>query len=168
MTVDDQRQAILDHLLEGSRRFFHRSMQLGGDRQWAEVDLTMTQLKVLFLVVSLGGSTMGQIARSVGMTLSTATGVADRLVAQAFVRRVNDPDNRRLVWLYPTEKATELVDRFNQIGEAQLRRLTRYLSLEELSLVARAQDILFEAMSRIPTDESPAAGVPEPSGPWDE
>jgi DNA-binding MarR family transcriptional regulator len=155
--MEDERQALMDHFLEVGRQFMHRNLQLGGERQWAELDLTMSQLKVLFVLVSLGRATMSQIARDVGMTLSTATGVADRLVAQGLVRRVNDPDDRRLVWLHPTAAATALVDRLIQVGETQLRVVARHLSFEELSLVVRAQDLLCEAMLRITSEELAAA-----------
>ncbi len=163
--MEEQRRAVVDHILAVSRQVFHRSLQLGGDRHWAEIDLTMPQLKVLFLVVTLDGATMSQVARSVGMTLSTATGVADRLVAQGFVRRVSDPDDRRLVWLHPTERATGLVDRLNHFSEAQLRLAARHLALEELCLVDRAQALLYEAMLRVTGDELAASGLAEPGGP---
>ncbi len=163
--MEEQRQAVVEHILEVSRQLFHRSLQLGGDRHWAEVDLTMHQLQALLVVASLGRATMSQLARTVGMTLSTATGVADRLVAQRLVRRVNDPDDRRLVWLYPTEQATTLVDRLNHFSEAHLRLITRHLALEDLSLVARAQDLLYEAMLKVTGEELAASGLVEPNGP---
>ncbi len=150
--MEGNREAVIEHILDVSRRLFHRNLQLGGKHQWADVDLTMPQLKALFVLVSLGRATMSQLARAVGVTLSTATGVADRLVAQGLVRRVDDLADRRLVWLEPTDAATQLVDRFMQVGDRQLRLVARHLDFEELSLVARAQDLVYEAMLEI-TDE---------------
>jgi 4'-phosphopantetheinyl transferase len=159
--MEAQRQAVLDHMLETSRQFFHRSMRMSGDRHLADIDLTMPQLKVLFMVVSSSGATMSQIARTVGMTLPTATGVVDRLVGQGMARRVNDSVDRRLVRLYPTDRATAIVDRLNQFSETQIRLIARHLSLEELTLVARAQDVLFEAMGKVTSDELAAESVAE-------
>jgi DNA-binding MarR family transcriptional regulator len=110
-------------------------------------------LKVLFVVVSLGRATMSQLARAVGMTLSTATGVADRLVAHGLVRRVNDDADRRLVWLQPTDASADLVARFAQIGRRQLSLVARHLSAEELASVARAQDLVYRAMLEITSEE---------------
>jgi DNA-binding MarR family transcriptional regulator len=154
--MEDERAELIEHIAEVSRLLFrhrHHPRQLAGEREWLGVDLTMQQLKVVFVVVSLGGATMSQIAREAGMTLSTATGVADRLVAHGLVRRVSDPEDRRHVWLHPTEEATGLINRLTQIGEAQLRRLASCLSLEELSLVARALDVLYAAMLRATSEE---------------
>jgi MarR family transcriptional regulator, organic hydroperoxide resistance regulator len=161
--MEEQRQAILDHMVEVSRRFFHRNLQLQRDRQLTDIDLTMPQLKVLFVLVSLGGATMSQVARSVGMTLPTATGVADRLVSQGMARRVNDSVDRRVVRLYPSDQATALVDRLNQFSEAQLRLIAGHMTTEELALVARAQDILYEAMGKVTSEELAATATAEPS-----
>jgi DNA-binding MarR family transcriptional regulator len=149
----ERKEAILDHFLEVSRRLHARSLQLGGDRQLTDVDLTMPQLKVLFVVVGLGRATMTQLARAVDMTLSTATGVADRLVAHGLVRRVNDEIDRRLVWLEPTEASAEIVARFTQIGQRQLRLVARHLDADELALVDRAQDLVYRAMLAITSEE---------------
>jgi DNA-binding MarR family transcriptional regulator len=151
-TVDDEREAIVERILEKNRLFYHHYLQIGGDNWLAEIDLTMPQLKVLFLVVSLDGATMSQVARGVAMTLSTATGVADRLIAQGYVRRENDPEDRRLVWLLPTAKAVDLVERFTQFGRDQFSLVVRRLDHEGLCLVARAQDLLYEALREITPD----------------
>jgi DNA-binding MarR family transcriptional regulator len=151
--VIDEREATIEHFLEKNRLFYHRYLQLGGDRLFAEMDLTMPQLRVLFLVVSLDGATMSQISRGTRMTLSTATGVADRLIAQGFVRRADDPEDRRVVWLVPTAKAISLVERITQFGREHLSLVVRRLDLEELCLVARAQDILYDALLEITTED---------------
>ena len=149
----DPREAIIEHILDVSRQLHLRNLQLGGERHWTDIDLTMPQLKVLFVVVSLGRATMSQLARAVGMTLSTATGVADRLVAHGLVRRVNDDADRRLVWLQPTDASADLVARFAQIGRRQLSLVARHLSAEELASVARAQDLVYRAMLEITSEE---------------
>ena len=145
----DERQAIIDRFLEKNRLFYHHYLRLGGARLFAEMDLTMPQLRVLFLVVSLEGATMSQIARGTRMTLSTATGVVDRLIAQGLVRRADDPEDRRVVWIVPTEKAVSLVERIVRFGQEHLSLVVKRLDLEALGVVARAQDILYDALLAI-------------------
>ena len=157
----DEREELTNQIIEGSRRFYHRHLQLGGDREWAGVDLTMPQLKVLFVVAVSNGVTMTQLAHTVGMTLSTATGVADRLIAQGLVSRENDPADRRLVLLCATKTGNELVDRLTQVGQDFFRMIADRLSLEDLALVARAQDLVYRAMSEIAAEAEPA-GAPRP------
>jgi DNA-binding MarR family transcriptional regulator len=167
----DEREAIIDRFLEKNRLFYQHYLHFGGDRIFAEMDLTMPQLRVLFLVVSLEGATMSQIARGTRMTLSTATGVVDRLIAQGFVRRADDPDDRRVVWIVPTEKAVSLAEQIIQFGQKHLSLVVRRLDLEALCLVARAQDILYDALLEIiPEDPArtegglSAASCPEAGG----
>lgn len=155
--MDDQRQRLLRHILDTNRRLHHRYLQLGGDRGWAEVDLTMSQLKFLFLLVTTGGATMSQLARGLRMTLSTATGVADRLTAQGLARRDSDPSDRRLVWLYPTEAGLALVDRLIQAGQDQFSLIAGRLNVEELALVARTQDLIYNAILEAAEDERVAS-----------
>lgn len=159
----DEREELTNQIIEGNRRLFHRHLQLGGDREWAEVDLTMPQLKVLFVAAVSNGVPMTQLARTVGMTLSTATGVADRLIAQNLVRRETDPGDRRLVLLHATQAAIEMVDRLTQVGQDYFRAIAGRLSLEELSLVARAQDLIHRAMIEV-SAEAQLASDPR-SGP---
>ncbi len=144
--MQGERDELIDHIWEANRRFYHRYLQLGGEREWAEVDLTMPQLKALFVVAVSKGVTMTQLARTVGMTLSTATGVADRLIAQGLVCREDDPGDRRLVLLQATEDGVALVDRLIQVGREHFRRIAVRLSVEELRLVAQAHDLLCRAM----------------------
>ncbi len=167
----DEREAIIGRFLEKNRLFYQHYLHLGGDRLFAELDLTMPQLRVLFLVVSLDGATMSQIARGARMTLSTATGVADRLIAQGFARRADDPEDRRVVWLVPTEKAVSVVERIIQFGQEHLNLVVRRLDLEALCIVARAQDILYNALLEITSEDLAradegfgAASCPEPRG----
>ncbi len=152
--MEEQRQATIERIVELTRQFYRHSHQrrLDSGHDWTEVDLTMPQLKVLFTVVSLEGATMSQLAREVGMTLSTATGVADRLIAQGYVRRESDPEDRRKVWLRPTEAAVVLVDRFTQVGDSLLRLIASRLSLEELVVVARATELLHRAMLELTSE----------------
>jgi len=150
--MQDEREELINRIMETNRRFYHRHLQFGGDREWAEVDLTMPQLKVLFVVAVSKRVTMTQLARTVGMTLSTATGVADRLIVQGFVRRENDPGDRRLVLLEATETGVALVDRLTQVGRAHFQLIASRLSVEELALVARALDLIYRAMLELSSE----------------
>lgn len=153
LAVPDEREALINRILETNRRAQHRYMQLGGDCLFAEVDLTMPQLKTLYTVVVGDGVSMSQLARTLGMTLSTATGVVDRLVSQGLVRRDGDPHDRRLVLLRPTEEGVALVDRLTQVGQAQLELIASRLNLEELALLARASDLMYRVILEVSRED---------------
>jgi DNA-binding MarR family transcriptional regulator len=48
--------------------------------------------------------TAGQLARETGLTTGAITGVVDRLAARGYVRREEDPEDRRRVLLQADEK----------------------------------------------------------------
>src|SRR3954470_16708855 len=63
-------------------------------RDWVDVDLTMSQLKMMFVLSSAMGPTdgtsglrVGEVARGLGVTLPTVTAVMDKLVERGLGRR---------------------------------------------------------------------------------
>ncbi len=114
-------------------------------RQWLEVDLTMPQLKVLFLLYVDGGASMGQLAGSLGVTLSTVTGIIDRLVEHRMVHREEDPHDRRLVVCRLTAEGSTTVERLNQAGRSRLAAVLDHLSPEELARVVEGMEVLVTA-----------------------
>ena len=142
--MEDERQRLLTEILTVDRKFA-RALQSGRPDVWTEVDLTMPQLKVLICVAHGEGITMTQLARMTGMTLSTATGIVDRLVAQGYLGRDDDPQDRRRVLLRPTAEGCALLERLLEASRAHFRIILDRLSLDDLRVVARAFDLLAEA-----------------------
>src|SRR4051812_50170333 len=70
-------------------------------RVWVDVDLTMSQLKMMFVLHSAmgpGGShglRVSEVAGSLGVTLPTVTAVMDKLVERGLVRRGEGWGGRR-------------------------------------------------------------------------
>src|SRR5262245_5907601 len=72
------------------------------DRAWLNLDITMPQLKALIFVTQNEDATSGRIASGLGVTLSTITGIVDRLAEQQLVTRREDPRDRRVTRVLPT------------------------------------------------------------------
>jgi DNA-binding MarR family transcriptional regulator len=100
-------------------------------REWLEVDLTMPQLKVLFILYADGDASMGRLASALGVTLPTVTGIVDRLVEHEMVQRQEVPHDRRLVLTRLTPRAVDTVERLHQAGRLRLGSVLDDLSLEE-------------------------------------
>ncbi|HEY6538600.1 MAG TPA: MarR family transcriptional regulator [Candidatus Dormibacteraeota bacterium] len=60
------------------------------------------------------GTPMRAFARAVGISGAAATALANRMVAKGLATRRYDPEDRRTVWLAPTEMAIELVRSFRE------------------------------------------------------
>ncbi len=127
----------------------YRWVQLGGVPSWAETDLTMPQLKVLILVDRSTPMPTSQVARTLGMTLSTTTGVIDRLVSQGLIQRLEDPSDRRVVLLRATHEGRELTDRLMRGGRLRLKEILNQLNDEELQVVDHALELLGKATAAL-------------------
>jgi DNA-binding MarR family transcriptional regulator len=151
------RAELIQRVLSCSGALF-RSLHAGQDRAWLTVDLTMPQLKALVCVAKQGGPTNGQIARSLGVGLSTMTGIVDRLAEQGLVLRREDPLDRRITRVLPTASGQELVDRLLRYRDEYITAVLSQLSSDQLRVVEQAFQYLVEA-SDVVTEQQPAEAV---------
>lgn len=155
-------QARIARIVEASRQLGH-AMSSGRDNDLLNVNLTMPQLKVLLLVSRAAASSGQELARALGVSLATITGIVDRLVAQHLVSRYEDPHDRRIRRLVLTAEGHQLIDGVVSSQEAALRRLLACLSEDELQMtesllhrlceVATAGMVTAELASTPPTRE---------------
>ena len=127
------------------------------------LDLTMTQFKSLALLEADGSATVGQLARALGVGLSTMTGVVDRLCDQGMVTRGEDPDDRRATRVRHTPLGSRTIERFNQIRREAFSQVLERLTDDELDLVAGATDVLASAAEAAARDAD-AGEVPALAG----
>ena len=126
-----------------------RALHSGQNQAWANLDLTMPQLKTLMYVSECDGATHGQIARMLGVGLSTVTGIVDRLVDQELVVRREDPDDRRKTRVVPTGTGTRLVDELLRYRHELYSALLSQLDPDQLQTVETAFDYLVAAAARL-------------------
>lgn len=123
------------------------------------VGVTMQQTKALYLASVTGGCRMSQLAARLGVTLSTVSGLVDRLVDQQLVTRHDDPADRRQVVVAPTPAGFALLERFRELNQRQLREVLDRLTDVELDAV----ELAYAAMARAAAEAPPvAANAPAP------
>jgi DNA-binding MarR family transcriptional regulator len=121
---------------------------------WLSLDLTMSELKTLLVLGASGSATGGQLARAVGMGLSTMTGVVDRLLEQGLVTRGEDPADRRVTRVALTPEGQVLIARLQQSNRDGLARLLARLDEDELRAVEAAFGHLLRAALAEAADNS--------------
>lgn len=133
----NERSELMDRIVEVQA---HISELLEHDRvrAWLDIELTIQQLKVVFLAVRRGSLTAGQIGRELHVGFSTVTGLVDRLAEQGLVSRGEDPSDRRATRVVPTDKASALVERLYSYRRAEFRRLREHVPTETLGTLADA------------------------------
>lgn len=115
---------------------------------WGDIDLTMSQLKMIVLLVETGGLTGRDLAERLGIGPSAVTALVDRLVQRGYARREDDRADRRVSWARPTERATELFERLHATHRERLAEVLATLTSDELALVGQAISTLELAAAR--------------------
>ncbi|MGE3910350.1 MAG: MarR family transcriptional regulator [Chloroflexota bacterium] len=124
---------------------------------WGELDLTMSQLKMIMLLVDTGGLSGRDLAENLGIGPSAVTALVDRLVRSGYARREEDRTDRRISWTRPTDRAIELFERLHATHRERLADVLTTLTADQLMLVDTAITLLELAATR-------QAGLTPPSG----
>jgi DNA-binding MarR family transcriptional regulator len=117
-----------------------------------DVTISMAQLRCLHLIAASGEVHMSPLVSQLGVSISTVSGLVERLVDRGFVSRHDDPADRRQVVLAATPAGTAFLDGMRELGNAQFRELIARLRPDELRTVRRSIEIL----SRVADEAAPA------------
>ena len=124
-------KTLVHHILKLSEDIF-QAIKLSVPPEWLTSDMTVAQLRVLLLLHTEGQTRMSSIASTLGIALSTATGIIDNLVKKELVMRGADTKDRRVVICALSPQGQETMNRVWSLGKFQMENLLRGLSLEQL------------------------------------
>ncbi|HYO41969.1 MAG TPA: MarR family transcriptional regulator [Candidatus Limnocylindrales bacterium] len=135
--------------------------------EFLEIDITMPQAKLLYLIGAAGELHMSEIVARLGVSLSTVSGLVDRVVDHGLATRREDPADRRQVVVGLTREGADFIDRFRELNARQMREMLAVLDQTELEQVRRALAALDRAATRlVSTHRSPSSStLPRPTGP---
>jgi DNA-binding MarR family transcriptional regulator len=109
--------------------------------------VSMTQLHVLWLLQHQGAMTMSRLAELLGVSLSNATGIVDRMEANGLIERARVPDDRRLVVVQPAKAGRNALSETETHKRDAMRGVIRRLSAAERPVVLEAVRSLRRALS---------------------
>jgi DNA-binding MarR family transcriptional regulator len=119
-----------------------RMLRISLPREWLSSELTLAQIRVLLVLYTGGQQRMGNIAETIGISTSTASGVVDNLVKKGLVLRESDTEDRRLVICRLSSQGEEQVKRLWALGRFQIKRLLHGLTLPQLRQAAGVASFL--------------------------
>ncbi|WAM33686.1 MarR family winged helix-turn-helix transcriptional regulator [Caldicellulosiruptor morganii] len=90
--------------------------------------------------------TMKDIAKELGISPSTLTGIVDRLVEKGIVNREPDNQDRRKLQVFLTEKGKNMVKKVTDFRTRVLEPVLKNLSHEEISLLIKIIQKINEAL----------------------
>lgn len=154
--LDQQGLARVADLLRAAMRV----VRGGQVAEWTDLDLTMAQVKVLFLLHHEGPLRTGHIAARLDVKLPTVTSTVDGLVRRGLVQREDDPHDRRIVLVRLTPQGSALMERLQQGRQARIVALLAQMQPHEVAALEAGLRALIRAAETAPAAEPRPAAQP--------
>lgn len=116
--------------------------------------ISMAQLHILTSVQRRGEMTMSQLADMLDVSLSSATGLVDRIEERGLLERVRIVEDRRVVLIRLTPAGVRLLEEADALSDEIMRSVLRRLDRGQLAGVAQAVANLRAAVTA-PSDPNP-------------
>lgn len=107
--------------------------------------LSPVQLRALTALQEYGPSNLAQLAEEMGVTVSTASRLVDRLVGADWVHRTQAPHNRREISLTLTAQGTSLLRRYDDERIGRLQKCLARLAPDRQDVVVAALEELVKS-----------------------
>jgi len=123
---------VLDFIFNNFKKLFY-------PEEWLNLDLSFSKSEIfaMLLVDRHGEIIMSQVADFINVPMSTATGIAERLVKKGYLKRERSETDRRIVVVKLTEQGKDLIrDLKNTISE--------YIHLINESLTDEERQVLMK------------------------
>src|SRR4051794_4539066 len=146
-TVMPYNLVMVDALDSRFRRAFWRAFQEADSirlRQWERSHVTLPQLRVLYHLKRHPGATTGELARRLGITVSTTSGLVIKLVDHGLVTRGSLADDRRQAPLRLSEAGEALLGELSDEMRTYMGEVAVRLGAD-LAPVTEALEVLVEA-----------------------
>jgi len=114
------------------------SLRCAGSQRLVRLGISMTHFHVLTLLRHHDAMPMGRLAEILDASVSSATGIIDRMEERGLVTRERVPDDRRIVLVRPTQSGLDLVDEAELVKSDVMRTTLTRLSLEQLERLTAA------------------------------
>lgn len=105
--------------------------------EWLVIDNQISKQDMLALIIidRYENVIMSQISDNMGIPMSTATGIIDRLVKKDFAKRTKDANDRRIVKISLTNNGVNLVQSFKSTLFSYFNEISEVLTTEEIEMI---------------------------------
>lgn len=115
-------------------------------KPWLELKLTREQLRVIILLSFKEPVTPGVVAREFGVPKANVTTVINSLVEKGYIKRYENPNDRRSYLLSLTKEGKEQVDKLREFRSTIMKKILERISDEDLSCLVKGFEALVKAM----------------------
>jgi DNA-binding MarR family transcriptional regulator len=114
------------------------SLRCAGSQRLVRLGISMTHFHVLTLLRHHDAMPMGRLAEILDASMSSTTGIIDRMEERGLVERVRVTDDRRVVLVRPTQAGLDVVDEAELVKSELIGRALARLAPEQLDRMASA------------------------------
>lgn len=139
--------------------FFENLRKILYPEDWIDIDLSFSksELFTMLLVDRHQEVIMSRIAEYINVSMSTATGIVERLVQGGYLERERSESDRRIVVVRLTDKGKTLITEVKEVIFTYIRAITEALTEEEQELLGRILLKIMAVISRTNPEESKIA-----------
>lgn len=134
--IDEKREALVDEILQSNKCIF-ATIQAAVTPAWIQLDLTMSQIKGIFLLSKAGALTIGDLAEALGIGRPAASTLVDRLFHLDLVEREEDEEDRRRTFVRLSPNGRRLVEQLHSGSGELFRGWLRELNDADLAALAQ-------------------------------
>nr|WP_297170939.1 MarR family transcriptional regulator [uncultured Agathobaculum sp.] len=100
--------------------------------------LSITEIHIIEKIGAHESARMGEVAKSIGVTLATLTVACDKLVAKGLVRRMRSAEDRRVVNITLTAKGRAAYEYHQAFHDRMIAAMLEDLSPEQAAVLAQS------------------------------
>lgn len=144
-----EQSALIDQIIDLQRQIA-LALRDSAMPEWVELELTMAQFKVAFVVSMKGSLSVSAIAEILGVTQSTVSHLVDRLTQVGMVERIVDPDDRRRTIVQLAPRGSALMETLHQGHYRHAHALLSRVAPADLSALAQGLHAILRTFAAEP------------------
>lgn len=129
--------------------FYFHSKVFNPSSMLKGMPLPPSNMRVIFHLTRLGPSPVSKIANELSISKPNMTPIIDNLIAEGFVNRYNDPNDRRIIMVEATENAYSFLKKKEQYMKSMLSEKIAILDDDDLAALKALLPKMFKIISKI-------------------
>lgn len=130
-------QTTLESIVSGLHDMI-AGFRCAGTGRMVKAGVSMAHMHVMWLLEHHGDLQMTRLAELLDVSMSSATGIVDRMEERGLVERLRVPDDRRVVEVRLTDDGVQALETIEAVKQDRLRDILGHLDSAELAGVAGA------------------------------
>ncbi|MBL7132078.1 MAG: MarR family transcriptional regulator [Candidatus Omnitrophica bacterium] len=125
-----------------------KHFQISNPHKLYGIKLTLQQYLALDTMAKKGRCMITDLSKNLGIALSTATELVDRLTKRRFVKRKKDLKDRRVIWVNLTNAGVEIYKKINVKKQRQVAVVLKKLTQRDRNALINILGVVSQAVER--------------------